>query len=273
MRLTPEFVCVREGSRENIVVFLPGLHAPASQLALLASRVGGSGAVYILDLLALCESEREVSTVEYLAKRGLCLVNEIGDAVALIGYSFGGLVALEMARLAGSAGGRAPRLILIDAAPEQSFWPRTAWLSSLSVRTVRHIKALGGLPPKQAAAEFGLRARALVRRLQRRRSVAASLAGAVQKVADPATGITARPTAARMVAAANLYRPAPYAGRVTLIESSDPPFAMPVSRIWRPLMSELKVLQYSGGHLDAVSSEAAVESLVAQLNACLGLTE
>jgi acetoacetyl-CoA synthetase len=270
MRVNGDIICVRGGSREHSVVFLPGLGAPPSEMAPLAGRIGGSGAVYILDLLGLAAADGEPLTVESLARRGLCAVNEAGGADAFVGYSFGGLVALEMARLARADGESAPRPILIDAFPEQSHWPRKAWLSSLWSRTVQHTKTLGSLSAKEAVPEFRRRANGLIVRMRRRR--AASIAEAVKAADLDADRILASSAGARMTGAFCLYRPAPYLGRLTLIESSDPIYATPASTIWRPLVSKLEVLRYSGGHLDAVRSEACLDLLAAQLNTCLGLT-
>ena len=269
MRIAPDLVRVREGSREQSVVFLPGLGDPVSGMAPLASRIGGAGAVYILDLVRLTESAREPLTVERLAEQGLAAVNGLGGVDAFIGYSFGGLVAFEMKRLAGTAGDAKPVAILIDAAPDQSQWPRATWLYSLWIRTLLYTKSLAKLSPRQAVAEFGRRTHGLIGRIAQRR---AALKTERATLAEEAGGSAQRPSAASLMYRALLfYWPMPYGGCLSLIESSDPSFATPVSKIWRPLVADLRVLQYSGGHLDAVRSDACLDSLAAQLNACLGV--
>ena len=267
MRVPPDVVCVRTGSRKHSVVFLPGLGGPPSGMAALAARIGGPGSIYILDLLQLAEADGEPLTVESLARRGLAAVRDAGGADILVGYSFGGLVALEIAKLAQAAGDSALRPILIDSAPEQSHWPTAAWRGSLWRRTWQYARLLRSLSPKQAVSEFKMRTQGLVRRIRRRRAASALEGG---ETSEPATEV-APSAAVRMARAFALYRPSKYAGCLVLIESSDPDYAMPVSMIWRPLAAQLEVLRYSGGHLDAVRSEECLESLAALLNSCLGL--
>lgn len=270
MRVTPDIVCVRKGSRARSVLFLPGLGDPPSEIAPLASRVGGSGAVYILDLLRLAEADGESLTVESLARRALTAVSDIGSVEALVGYSFGGLVALEVARLAGADPRGAPRPILIDAAPEQSQWPRSTWLSSVWLRALHYAKVMGRAPPRQAISELGRRVNGLVVRIRRRRAASMVQAAAASDHGMHSVHVASAP--ARMLSAFYAYRPTAYLGRLTLIESSEPSFATPVSMIWRPLVPGLELRRYSGAHLDVVHSEASLESLAVQVNACLGLT-
>ncbi len=266
--MTPDIICVREGSRARSVVFLPGLGDTASGIAPLANRLGGCGGVYIVDLLRLAEADGESLTVESLAKRALAALSDIGRVEALVGYSFGGLIALEVARLAGAEASGAPRPILIDAAPEQSQWPRSTWVSSLCLRAVRYTKLMSKAPPRQAIAEFSRRANGLIARVRRRRE--ASMAAAA-RASHSTRGVHPPSAPAWMLSAFYAYRPIPYLGRLTLIESSDPSFATPVSMIWRPLAPKLELRRYSGSHLDVVRSETSLESLAVQLNACLDL--
>jgi thioesterase domain-containing protein len=259
-------VCVREGGRANSVAFLPGLGALASEMAPLADRIGGTGGVYILDLMALAGAESELPTVESLAERGRSILNNLGGVDAVVGYSFGGLIAVEMARLSGGAGDRPTRSILIDSTPDQSHWPTATWLASVWSRLTGYALAIGKLSPKLAVAEFGRRAKGLTRSIRRRRVVLKrQRATAADLGLDDSANV-------RLIRAYFLYRPTPYSGSLTLIESADPLFATHASMLWQPLISKLEVLRYPGGHLDALRNEECLQQLAAQLNACLALT-
>jgi thioesterase domain-containing protein len=61
--------------------------------------------------------------VEGLAARALSLTRTVSGADVFVGFSFGGLVALEMARLARAAGDADARAILIDAVFAEAHWP------------------------------------------------------------------------------------------------------------------------------------------------------
>jgi thioesterase domain-containing protein len=263
MNLPPGLVCFREGDGTRRVVLLPGLGADVTEMRALADGIGGGGGVYALDLLRLAAGEGPL-TVEALARDGLALVRAAGGADALVGYSMGGLVAFEMARQAEAESER-PRLVLIDAAPEQSHWPQHVWLLSMATRTVGYGRALLKLPPKRAAVELRRRAAGLARRVRRRSDPSAAVARAAPLSAKEAA-------TQRLLQAHRLYNPPPLSGGMTLIECSNPMFGTPASLIWRPQVTDLQVLRYEGEHLDAVRSGSSAKAIADQLNACLELS-
>jgi hypothetical protein len=59
-------VCFRLDTRSGSIVLLPGVGGDDLELAPLGRRVGGRGAIYVLDFLQLCESITDPPTVEGL---------------------------------------------------------------------------------------------------------------------------------------------------------------------------------------------------------------
>lgn len=264
--------CARQGTPEDSVLFVPGIGGLPSEVLPLAARIGGAGALLIADLNVIVDQApgRE-ATVEYLADRILSELHAAGARPALVGYSFGGLVTVEVARGLLNSGEPPPRLILIDAAPEQSRWPRRVWLASLWARFVSHATNLLTLSPGRAVREAARRGLGLVRRLNLRRAAAridGQQGAAALREAGAAAGNQTHP----LVAAFCAYAPRPYNATLTVLELSTPAYGLAVSSIWRPLVADLVVLHYEGSHLDAVRSAASMEPLAANLNTYLGLT-
>lgn len=90
----------RDGCRAGNVVTLPGLcanvgnpTAPGGKdfpgVTPLADRLGGNGAIYILDFVSLAEGVCGPLSVEDLAAHALPLVSASGGVDAYVGYSFG----------------------------------------------------------------------------------------------------------------------------------------------------------------------------------------
>jgi acetoacetyl-CoA synthetase len=237
----------------------------------LADRLGGSGAIYILDFVSLAGGTSGPLSIEGLAARALCLVREAGGVDACVGYSFGGLVALEMARLSGGEGGPPIGAILIDTAFDQSYWPRAAWLMSMWLRILQYGRSLTRMPVGEAATELRRRTRGLIARVRQRNAGAAG-AKVSSTVAGTLTGEAAATPVLRNLAHAYFdYRPQSVDAPLTLLECSDPSYGMPTSVVWRPLAPKLRVVKYEGRHTDAVHSDAGAQVLAAQLNTCLGL--
>jgi|SRR6185312_12918033 len=262
----PALVRFRDGARAGSILLLPGLGPDISGVTPLAARVRGDGAIFILDFVRLAEGVSEQLTVEALAARALALVSAEGGVDACVGYSFGGLVALEMARLSASASGGAIEAVLIDTAFDQSYWPRRVWLMSMWLRILQYGRAFVGMPAPAAAAELRRRVRGFFARIRQRNAggAGAKLSSAV------AGGLATTPVLRNLFHAYFDYRPAPVKGPITLLECSDPSYGMPVSVVWRPLAPCLQVVKYAGKHTDLVRSEGGAERLAAQLNTCLG---
>lgn len=263
------FVTARAGPVGGALVLVPGLGGDPGELAALAAGVAGDFAILIPDLRMLLERAGDDVRVESLARLAFEALGKSGhDQVrAFAGFSFGGLVALEMARLAHARPGPEPVLILIDAAPEQSHWPRAVWLRSARARALLHLRSLRGRSWRSATAEVASRAVRLLIRLRRRRARPGSVPGPVS------LSTTASPASAnRLVQAYDRYEPTFYPGRAVLLESTASPlFTGALPDIWRPLTAGLERHRLPGGHLDLLRSPVSLGCLTARLNACLGL--
>ncbi len=86
----------------------------------------------------------------------------------IAGYSFGALIAFEIAQQLRAAGETVENLFLIEAVYDERYWPRRIWLRALLRRTRWQLTRMLRMRPTAAVAEFRLRAVRLSRRVVRR---------------------------------------------------------------------------------------------------------
>jgi thioesterase domain-containing protein len=167
----------------------------------------------------------------------------------LVGYSFGGVLAVEMARQLTAAGETVARVILIDtdnpAVPPRYY----SWSERLAARWRLHHHE----PVSQRLKHFGQRIfwGAIERRRREETHRQLELCRREQRRA-PAD---LRPQEVREMhdALMQAYRPQPYAGAVTLLRGSEPNDKFVHTRAlgWDGVLTgELQVIDIPGAHLD-----------------------
>jgi len=180
-----------------------------------------------------------LSTVETLAASYIEQLRQWGEPrpFCLLGYSFGGLVAVEMAYQLAKAGAEPPLVALIDSAYLQGCKSLESW----SERMRRYRYHLNHIVYGAA----GLRH--LLNRLRSRyfrtiHRVSTRLGVGVPRIASDISG--------RQLLAAESYRAKPYAGRVCLFKAESRPefFGADPDLGWGGLLSELQIEEVPGDH-------------------------
>ena len=245
---------VREGSA-GALVLVPGLEGDPDELAGVIAGYTGPQAVYVAAPMLLDDRGEPIETVERMAELMVAALAEVltvevlGDEpYHLGGYSFGGLIAWEMAQRRKASG----RLFLIEAIFDERYWNRRLWLVAMRRRGLNQLTRISQLPPRQAVAEFGLRGQRLVRRLARRSS------------GGEATAVSTGETDAgrRAYAAMPRYRPTYYDGVVTVLAATDNRhFGCDTAECWQGLAREMSVRRIVGDHLTIVSDPEAAASV------------
>jgi thioesterase domain-containing protein/acyl carrier protein len=156
---------------------------------------------------------------------------------ALIGYSLGGLVALEMAQRLGSRGERIALLAMLDAYPH-----------------VRHLS-------------FGQRAMLFTRQLRRGLPSLGELTSSAAY--KPPTGVSLTPAMQRVRDAAysalTSYRPRFYDGKIHFVRAATTTaFPKNAAAVWNPLSREIEVETVAGDHLGIITTH--YEELAAVLS-------
>jgi thioesterase domain-containing protein len=200
----------------------------------------------------------EVGTVEATATRYIRLLKQARRAgpYLLAGYSFGGVVAYEMARQLVEAGDEVSFLGLIDTLNP-----------AISVRAYSLAERVAVFWDARHAEPLPRRLWSLAKRfrggIQTNLRVKAELAAAARcehaAAHSELRGVQLREAHYRAMKA---YRPLPYAGTLTLFRASEvsDKFEFPEDYGWRGLPAELRVVEVAGEHL-TIFEDAHIEPL------------
>jgi thioesterase domain-containing protein len=166
----------------------------------------------------------------------------------LFGYSFGGLVALEMAQ---HLSGRVALLVMLDTYPHPRYLPRDHRMRLFGKRVRHHVRAMGQLPIAEAFSYF---ANGFKYKLQ--------LAGAVDDSGrNPEIPNLSCAQATAWVneyayRAYRNYKPRFYRGKINLVTAEKQSFFPgDPATVWGPLAEELHVERIPGNHLNIVTTE------------------
>jgi acetoacetyl-CoA synthetase len=202
-------VLLRAGDQDRPLFFVHSLRGDVLEMRRLALELHTSVPIYGLRARGLNPDLAPHETVEEMAASYIAAIRSLQPAgpYRIAGYSFGGLVAYEMARLLGDSGQEVEWLGLLDAevSPE-ALPPRAYWDYRLGrpFHLVRH--ALG---EPRAAIDRTLRR--LAARVLRRKAVQQPPPSSEEAAFTP----NLRRLAVACQQAADRYRPGPYAGPVT----------------------------------------------------------
>jgi len=238
-------------SDERTLFLLPGGAGDPTELSSLVGALEGSERV---QTITPDYGSEPSPSIEGIAERTLATIRERQPTgpYLLGGYSFGGLIALELAQRLTEAGERVGQLFLIDAVYGERHWPRSVWLRALARRTGWHLSEIRGMGPAAAVAELRLRGKRLLGRLRARGSSGHSALLAPD--VDPRT--------AQALAARAEYRPRHYAGTMTLIApSEDGHSGCDAARVWEGYADRIVVERIDGDHLTMMQDDAGAAAV------------
>ena len=244
---------LRPGSDSTLFLFA-GAGGATDELAPLARLLTGDPRVVALALTA------EPGTADTIESMAAAAVSRIRSEQAhgpyrLLGYSFGGLVALEASGLLTDAGDVVAFVGLVDAFFDQRHWPRRLFVKATARRAALHARGLIGQPLPRAVRELCSRSVRLVRRLlSRRRPAGAHTAAGFATVQDANIAVMAR------------WRPRVFDGPITLFTATQSDFGCDLADLWRPWLPHLEVRRVWGNHLDLTQTVAGAERLTREVS-------
>jgi thioesterase domain-containing protein len=249
-KLSP-FIKIKPGVASSPVFIAHGLSGMV-EFYKLARHIRTPHAIYGIQARGLDGKEEPYDRLEDMADYYLEALAEThpNGPYFLIGYSFGGLVALEMAQRLVQQGKRVGLLALIDAYPHPRFMPAPlrAWLFTKRMR--RHASAMSGMTASNALSFFG---RGILRKLH--------LAAPLISDDRPATPDTSLATTIprvnhRAYRAYFNYRPRFYPGPIKFVTTEVKTFfpGNPET-IWKHLTDDFEARMIPGDHLNIVSTE------------------
>lgn len=243
-----------------------GIFGNVLQLRDLAELLDVPRPVYALQARGADPREAPHATIAEMAEAYAEAIREVQPSgpFALAGYSFGGLIAYEMARLLRAAGERVDLLALLETdLPDRLLpWPRRlAYRASWPGRVVGRIMSL---PPK-ALGPY------LLGKLKRLRSGDA-LPDDFELIEDASAQMAERYRRMYAIGVEEFrrFRPGPFDGPLSVFRSRGPRFdACDPVPIWRGLAAEVALFEIEGRH-ERIMERPFVEVLAAQLGRCIG---
>jgi len=258
-RFSP-FVQLKSGVGATPLLIAHGLAGTAS-FSGLARRIRTGRAVYGMQARGVDGMEEPLDRVEQMAEFYLDALHELQPRgpYILIGYSFGGLVALEMAQRLSGNGENIAQLVMIDAYPHPRFLSTSQRLALMARRSNRHISEMKRRPAHDAISYFfqGLRRRLHISGVSGRR-------GDLQEISRLSLACTTMQVKKKAYAAYGYYCPRFYRGKMRFLRAQvNSYFPNDPALVWGKLAEEFEVETVPGSHLDMVTTE--FEGLAAAL--------
>ena len=246
-KLSP-FIEIKPGTTDPPIFIAHGLSGMV-EFYKLAKHIHTPHAIYGIQARGLDGTEEPFDRLEDMADYYLAALAEShpGDPYLLMGYSFGGLVALEMAQRLLQRGKRVALLTLIDTYPHPRFMPAPmrVWLFARRMR--RHAANMSAMPVSSALSYLG-------RGVQSKLHLAAPLVIDERNTTSLAT--TMPRVNHRAYRAYFNYRPRFYPGSIKFVTTEDKSFfpSDPKS-VWKHLTDDFEAAMTPGNHLSIVSTE------------------
>jgi thioesterase domain-containing protein len=257
-RETGACVPMKPGAEHVPSVFMiPGAPGSILQLGPVAAAMTGDSAVYAIRPRGIEEGEIPCETLAEMAEYAIAQMKALRPQgpYPLVGYSAGGLVAIEMAQRLAATGDDVPLLVLLDTYPSRAIWPVRCHAEILGRQAFRALGALLGAGPKSLLREIARRLRSLSDYLS---------ASGVSVLPPPplvAEGVSAASRRVHLASynAGEAYRPVPYAGKVLFIQPEEVPDLEPrrPGLVWNRLLRDFEVCCVPGTHLGLVDAGAA----------------
>jgi thioesterase domain-containing protein len=257
---------LRPGTTGETLFLVPGLAGDTEELIPLAAALTGPQEVYAVAPYPTAAAHGTVLTMETIAAAMVAEIRQLQPVgpYRLGGYSFGAMLALEMAQQLGGAGEVVQPLILIEAIYDERYWPRGIWVRAIVRRTARQLRRIAGLGPREGLAELRLRAGRLVQRVVRRNAEAPD--PLLTQAPDDGTFVTFA------YAALAGYRPRFYDGRATLIASVfDRHFGCDTAKLWAGYFAHLDLRSATGDHLTVMQDAASAGAIAGVIDHRLAL--
>ncbi|MCW8307851.1 thioesterase domain-containing protein [Acidiphilium sp. PA] len=247
-------VLLRAGRQDAALYVVAAGTGLVLELCELAAGIDFAGQIWALQLPGLDGEAAPLTSIPAMARlyADAIRTRHAGSgAINLIGYSFGGLVCVELARLLVDAALPIGLVGLIDSACYEKYWPRSEWVRVACRRAARRLGEMRQMTPPAALRHLMSRAAALGRHFGRRLNPAAGAASFTQS-AYYVSGL--EPNLQRVrdasIIAYESYDPAPIDQAIVLFKSQhgDQHGCDPV-RIWQRLARSLQIVPVPGSHI------------------------
>jgi thioesterase domain-containing protein/acyl carrier protein len=188
----------------------------------------------------------------------------------LCGYSFGGVLAVEVARRLEAAGEKVAMVFCIDSYAHPLTWPKRSQMEYRLRKSVRQVRSALRRPPREILAAAAAK---LARKKQPANDTGAKPrnAGLRQWLLDVHPDLPLPLLQTRMAGSAALLKfvPTYYSGKVIFLKAKtpDPDFPSNPKPVWRKLAKEFELYTGPGSHMTIISEHAP--DVAARINTCM----
>ncbi len=225
----PALVLLKEGSKKPPLFIAHGLGGSVIDFFQPVRCMDAEHSIYGMQARGIDGLDEPLESVEDMAEYHVNAIRkqQPHGPYALMGYSLGGLVALEMAQRLSANGEKVALLAMLDAYPHiqhLSFGQRALLVARQAKRGLRMIRNLRGSAPYQ-----------------------------------PPTGVSLTPAMQRVRASAYValtrYRPRFYAGEIQFVRAAiSTCFPADAAAVWAPLAQKVEVSTVPGDHLGMIAT-------------------
>jgi thioesterase domain-containing protein/acyl carrier protein len=243
------FVELKAGDEKQPFHIVHGVGGTVIELAALGKLIDTDRAVYAIQARGLDGNDAPLETVEGMAALYVeaLRIKQPQGPYLIGGYSFGGVVALEMARLLGPE--NVAQLVMIDAYAHPHTWPLKTRATVRARKLLSRLKAYARNPVREAKAFVS-------RRMTDRATYVNNWLGAV----NPDLPLPLRRTRIAGDAALIAYAPRPYAGHATFIRAGKTGSVFPsdARNVWGKLIAGFTLQTTQGDHRSILVEHAPV---------------
>jgi acetoacetyl-CoA synthetase len=244
-------VLLKSGPEEPPLFLLHGVGGSVIELARLGRSLPCPRPVYAVQARGLDGMEPPLDRVEDMARHYLAAIRERQPKGPYLfaGYSFGGLVALEMAQLMLETGEKPALLACLDTYIHPQYWPLAAKLGVVRQLGARRLRELARSPVRGTAAYLAERAR---RVRERHQVVGRAAAGGITSrwfPVDVTLPLPVQRVQESGLAALARHRPRYYPGRIIFFKPrNEANLPGNPTRMWRKLVDGFEVQLVAGDH-------------------------
>jgi acetoacetyl-CoA synthetase len=244
-RVSGQLVLLKPGTGDPLFI-VHGLGGMVSELMPLGSHMSSLRPVYGFQARHL---DIAPGSIEQMASSYLRNIREVQPhgPYLLTGYSFGGVVALEMAHQLLSSGEKVALLAFLDSYPHPRNWPLTVRISVLRKRIVYRLSLASKAPISETTAYYARGVVNIFRNLQRYRRPFGPFGFRGSSVYPPEVRQSIESCEAIWIQ----YRPRFYPGKIIFVKASTGVrFPNDPAAIWSKMVHAIEVHTVSGEHLD-----------------------
>ncbi|HUB64895.1 MAG TPA: alpha/beta fold hydrolase [Methylocella sp.] len=263
-RFSP-LVLLKEGDLGSPLFIAHGLGGNVMELSALGNRVQSHHAIYAIQAKGLDGESAPFETVEEMGQLYVEAMREVQPhgPYYLAGYSFGGLVALEIAHRLLQAGEKIALLAFLDSYPHRRYWPLISRLTVMRRLTEHRAAVFLKIPLRESGSQ-------VIKRVLSLGKKPGFPAGRSDQnpMNDPSLPLPVRQVFQSAIMAWGRYRPQYYPGKITFLRASASlVYPENPARVWRHLAGEFELHTVPGDHRALVREHAG--ALAGALSSCL----